>query len=133
MVEGARIDHAHHDNEANRAIMETVTMDVAFEDVVKMISDQLDETLFIVTADHGHTMSFAGYQPRGNDIRGLTGSLLDDGLPYTTLSYANGKGYYYHNLVDVDAETEYINVTRRNLTELPEAEIKSFDFIQVHY
>ena len=70
MVEGARIDHAHHDTEANRAVMETAAMDVAFEDVVEMLSDQLEETLFIVTADHGHTMTMQGYQPRGADIRG---------------------------------------------------------------
>ena len=31
MVEGGRIDHAHHDTLANRAVMETVALDVAFE------------------------------------------------------------------------------------------------------
>ena len=60
---------------------------------------------------------------------GLTGSLLDDDLPYTTLSYTNGKGYYRHNIVNEDGT----NVTRLNLTLLPEEEIKSFDFIQVKY
>ena len=30
----------------------------------------LKETLIIVTADHGHTMTIGGYQSRGADIRG---------------------------------------------------------------
>ena len=57
----------------------------------------------------------------------MTGELLDDDLPYTTLSYANGKGYYLHNVLDVDGA----NVTRLNLTQIPEERIKSFDFVQV--
>ena len=31
MVEGARIDHAHHDTTANRAVGETVALDAAFK------------------------------------------------------------------------------------------------------
>lgn len=33
-------------------------------------------------------------QARGNDILGLSGRTGSDGLPYTTLSYGNGIGYY---------------------------------------
>jgi alkaline phosphatase len=63
-----------------------------------------DDTLILVTADHAHTMSFAGYPVRGNPIlgkvRGIGGEdpgnspwALDRlGLPYTTLGYANGPG-----------------------------------------
>lgn len=35
------------------------------------------------------------FQDRGNDILGLNTEKGDDGLPYTTLSYANGMGYYH--------------------------------------
>lgn len=37
-------------------------------------------------------------QPRGNNILGLAGTSDEDDIPYTTLSYANGRGYYntYH-------------------------------------
>ncbi len=37
---------------------------------MEMLSDRMSETLFIVTADHSHTMSMAGYASRDADIRG---------------------------------------------------------------
>lgn len=51
----------------------------------------LDEkdTLIVVTADHAHTMSMAGYPSRGSDILGFAQE-GGDHLKYTTLSYANG-------------------------------------------
>ena len=58
MVEGGRIDHAHHDVWANIALDETIAFDEAIETAFNMTNNQ--ETLIIVTADHGHTMSFAG-------------------------------------------------------------------------
>ncbi|XP_059081401.1 alkaline phosphatase 4-like isoform X2 [Tigriopus californicus] len=113
MVEGGRIDHAHHNVWARRALSETAAMDKAVEAVLEVLKDELDETLIIVTADHGHTMSMSGYATRGQDIAGLNGEIYDDGQGYTTLSYANGIGYYYHNLLD-DSNT---NVTRREITQ----------------
>jgi alkaline phosphatase len=47
---------------------ETLAMDLAVQKALSMVSTT--ETLIIVTADHGHTMSMAGYQTRGADIRG---------------------------------------------------------------
>jgi hypothetical protein len=45
MVEGARIDHAHHDGFVNRALEETVGFEEALEAVIKSLeeSNQLDE------------------------------------------------------------------------------------------
>lgn len=96
MVEGGRIDHAHHAGNASRALVETI----ALSDAVR-IADQrtsADDTLIVVTADHSHTFTVAGYPDRGNDILGKVvtdGALALDanGLPYTTLGYANGPGY----------------------------------------
>lgn len=103
MVEGGRIDHAHHLGNAHRALTETI----ALSDAVRTALDQTDpsETLVIVTADHGHVFTIAGYPRRGNPILGKvegndsqgepSGEYARDalGLPYTTLGYQNGPGY----------------------------------------
>ena len=72
VVEGGRIDHAHHANYANRAMEETVSMADAVEKSVEELEtrDMLDDTLIIITSDHSHTMTMMGYGKRGTDIRG---------------------------------------------------------------
>lgn len=51
-----------------------------------------EDTLLVVSADHAHTMTVAGYPSRGNDILGTVDTARGgDGVPYTTISYANGK------------------------------------------
>ncbi len=103
MVEGGRIDHGHHAGNAFRALTDTI----AFSDAVQAALDDTDvaDTLIVVTSDHSHTLTFAGYPQRGNPILGLVhgGSDFEDAgstlaldqhkLPYTTLGYANGPGY----------------------------------------
>ncbi len=95
MVEGGRIDHAHHGVNAARALEDTDAFDQAVATALKM-TDATD-TLIIVTADHSHTMTMAGYPRRNNPILGKvvyeTGAIArgDDGKPYTTLGYANGQ------------------------------------------
>jgi alkaline phosphatase len=89
MVEAGRIDHAHHGTSAKNALAETVELSNAVE-IAKQVSGK--KTLIIVTADHAHTMTMSGYPERGTDILGFAGK-DKKGLPYTTLSYANGPGY----------------------------------------
>jgi alkaline phosphatase len=103
LVEGGRIDHAHHSGNAHRALTDTI----AFSDAVAVAASMTsaDDTLILVTADHSHTMTFAGYPVRGNAILGkVKGSSGEGSNPsgyatdatgqtYTTLSYANGPGY----------------------------------------
>ncbi|MES2670603.1 MAG: alkaline phosphatase, partial [Pseudomonadota bacterium] len=103
LVEGGRIDHAHHSGNAYRALTDTIAMSEAVAMAAQMTS--ADDTLILVTADHAHTMTFAGYPVRGNPILGKVrgssgeggnpGNFASDatGLPYTTLSYANGPGH----------------------------------------
>ncbi|MEJ7624798.1 MAG: alkaline phosphatase [Pyrinomonadaceae bacterium] len=101
MVEGGRIDHAHHDGNAFRALKDTV----AFSDAVRAATAKvnMEETLIIVTADHSHTLFIQGYPARGNNILGLVREIGPDGeveanhaidadkKPFTTLGYANGR------------------------------------------
>ncbi len=105
MVEGGRIDHASHAGNAYRTLSETV----AFSDAVKKALEKVDmnDTLIIVTADHSHTLTIAGYPKRGNPILGkvispgkITLDKAADGRPYTTISFANGAGYYQNQAGD---------------------------------
>ena len=104
MVEGARIDHANHSGNAARALGDTIALSDAVRAAAEATS--AEDTLIIVTADHSHTLNFVGYPARGNPILGKVKDkggedgaggleLARDatGLPYTTLSYANGPGY----------------------------------------
>jgi alkaline phosphatase len=103
MVEAGRIDHAHHDGNAYRALRDTVALSEAVRTAQSKVN--LKDTLIIVTADHSHTLSFSGYPGRGNNILGLIrqndskgefneNPVLDtEKKPYTTLNYANGRGY----------------------------------------
>ena len=97
LVESGRIDHAHHETKAQKALVDTIELSNAVTAAMKSVD--LDETLIIVTADHSHTMTISGYPVRGNPIRGLAGDqkagkpiLAQDKKPYTTLGYANGPG-----------------------------------------
>ncbi|XP_023173299.2 alkaline phosphatase isoform X2 [Drosophila hydei] len=88
-VEGGRIDHAHHETKAKKAMDETVQFSNAVKKARQLTNPW--ETLIVVTADHGHTMTINGYPDINNVITGLNSELSDvDKLPYATLSYANG-------------------------------------------
>jgi len=101
MVEAGRIDHAHHAGNAYRALTDTIALSEAVRVAREMTRES--ETLIIVTADHSHTLTIAGYPSRGNPILGkadsglgllgISGMARDSlGLPYTTLGYMNGPG-----------------------------------------
>jgi len=102
VIEGGRVDHAHHAGNAARALKDMQAVSEAVSKALALTSAK--DTLVIVTADHGHTMTFAGYPRKGNPILGLATASLEAGgdaqgyalaadkKPYTTLSYANGPG-----------------------------------------
>lgn len=110
-VESGRIDHAHHAGNAYNALHDTVEFAKAIKTAVENTDPK--ETLIIVTADHSHVFTIAGYPKRGNPILGKVVSIgktepakAADDKPYTTLGYTNGRGY--HNLGDeTDADAIY--------------------------
>lgn len=102
MVEGARIDHGHHECSAYRALTDTLEFARAVAAAVE--ATRREDTLIVVTADHGLGLAMTGYATRGNPILGKVwqnarsdkpaGLALDaDGMPYTSLVYAIGPGY----------------------------------------
>ncbi len=111
MVESGRIDHAHHAGNAFNALSDTIELSRAVAIADELTNDE--DTLIIVTADHSHVFTIAGYPKRGNPILGKVqgldehgapkdvDDLASDDLPYTTLGYANGRGF-----MDLGDETD---------------------------
>tara|TARA_B100000953_G_scaffold106502_1_gene87289 strand:+ start:204 stop:1781 length:1578 start_codon:yes stop_codon:yes gene_type:complete len=96
LVEGGRIDHAHHAGNAYRALSDFAAMDEAVATALELTDPK--DTMVLVTADHSHVFTMAGYPVRGNPILGTVNAGEDgapgtkDGKAYTTLGYANGPG-----------------------------------------
>lgn len=102
-VESGRIDHGHHAGNAYRALEDAIEFSNAVQAAVDSVD--LSETMIIVTADHSHVFTLAGYPTRGNPILGVVkgndnaGHAEDDAvmaaddMPYTTVGYSNGLGY----------------------------------------
>lgn len=115
MVESGRIDHAHHGVNAVRAMVDGVAFDDAIAKAVEMTDPA--ETLIIVTADHSHTMTMAGYPRRNNPILGKvtfeTGAIARaaDGKPYTTIGYINGP-------TACQADDETLDCTRQDISSI---------------
>ena len=93
-------------------------------DTFYVLASIAEDTLLIVTADHSHVFTMAGYPVRGNSIFGLAIEVratepekAKDGMPYTVLGYANGPG----------GEHLYVNGKRKNLTGV---DTKNKDYLQ---
>lgn len=102
IIESGRIDHAHHEGIAFKALSETQELHQTVAWLLTQVD--LNETLIVVTADHSHTLTLSGYTTRGNPILGNVvgndrygkpqkhASEDDHGKPYTSLSYRDGPG-----------------------------------------
>ncbi|WP_075187752.1 alkaline phosphatase [Teredinibacter haidensis] len=130
MVESGRIDHAHHAGNAYGALADTIAFSKAIAKAVEM--SNMEETLIIVTADHSHVFTIAGYPKRGNPILGKVVNVgseqyatASDGMSYTTVGYTNGLGFRdYGDETDSDASyNEPADTGRKDLlwvdTEAP--------------
>ncbi|MDA7746767.1 alkaline phosphatase [Psychromonas sp.] len=135
VVESGRIDHAHHAGNAYNALHDTIELSNAVKMAESLTSDT--DTLIIVTADHGHVFTIAGYPKRGNPILGKVvavdateASLADDDMPYTTLGYSNGRGF--SNLgEETDADAGYAEtITAGTRVDLTDVDTESAGFHQ---
>merc|ERR1739848_896227 len=95
MVEGGLIDKAHHANEAERALIQIEEFDKAISGTIEHLERMgiLNETLIIVTADHGHTFTFGSYGERGDNLREPGKSIAGAELFMSTDDHTQG-GYY---------------------------------------
>lgn len=129
MVEAGRIDHAHHAGNAYNALNDTLALSEAVAAALRATDS--NETLIIVTADHSHVMTMAGYPTRGNPILGKVvsndsqGEPLEeaatarDGKPYTTLGYMNGAGFADNGgETDADFRGERPKTGRQDLSDV---------------
>lgn len=102
-VEAGRVDHANHDGNAYRTLVDAQEFAQAVAAAAEMTN--VEDTLIIVTADHEHAIAFNGYCGRGTPILGLcmgvTAGGIEhngepetaaDGKPYTVIGYLNGAG-----------------------------------------
>lgn len=123
LIEGGRIDHANHAGNAYRTMVDGIVFDDAVAAAIAMTDP--NETLIVVTADHGHAMAFNGYCGRGSPIQGLCmkidgagekykdePNLAADDKPYTAIGYLNGGG----SIVTEQADGTYFG-TRPSLTQ----------------
>ncbi len=101
MVEGGKIDHALHDNNAKNALADTVAFDEAIQAAIermRQIDPGLENTLIVITADHDHTMVLNGYPKRGSKVLDIVHDYATgqpkkdaDGKTFTALVFGNGK------------------------------------------
>jgi len=122
IIEAGRIDHGHHDGTAYKALTETQEL----HETVAWLLTQVDtrETLIVVTADHSHTLTLAGYATRGNPILGdvvandtkgypkQSASLDLAGNSYTSLGYRDGPG-----AIDAEHHSEKDNAEKNGLAK----------------
>ena len=139
MVEGGRIDHGNHLGIAKLALGDTRALSEAVDHARQQTKK--DETLIVVTSDHGHVITISGYPTRGNPILGKVvgndekGRKAKDytrdlsGLPYTTLNYTNGGGYMLGGKIKKSDFTGYDLKKKKN----HRPNITDIDTENIHY
>ncbi|BHF58758.1 hypothetical protein SprV_0100171300 [Sparganum proliferum] len=117
-VEGGRIDMAHHENKAKKALTEVMDFEDAIAATIKAIDPE--ETLVIVTADHSHTFELVGQPSRFQNLLlrdTVYGNKVLDKRGLVPVAYMNGPG-------------AKVNQSRDNLNEVDEATLQSSNYAQ---
>lgn len=92
-IEGGLIDYGNHYNKPIISLDETLELEKAVDLAVNLTNPE--DTLIVVSSDHGHPLTIAGYPGRGTDILGLNQNDVDsNGVKYATLNYAAGPRQY---------------------------------------
>ncbi len=130
MVEGGRVDHAHHGNNLHRAVTDNIAFAKAVEKAMELTSEQ--NTLIIVTADHAHGLAFNGYCGRGSPVTGLCykvdtqgekhkpePNISKDGKTYTVTGYLNGPGSNVSNEKEGLTNEKAMNPNYLHTTPIP--------------
>jgi alkaline phosphatase len=124
LVEGGRIDTAHHETRAKLALEEASEFHKTIDFVKKTTNEE--ETLIIVTSDHSTVLTVGGYMPRGFNILGPGDYSQIDKKWFFSLSYANGPGYFDHINEDGSRSSpqgkHYLDLNFRQPTTVPENE-----------
>jgi alkaline phosphatase len=121
MVEGGRIDHANHETNAKRALIDTIAFDEAIKTAIAKVD--LKNTLIVVTADHDHTLVLNGYAKRTGKTTsseaGILGLVKDyvlgaitkdiNQLGYSIIGYGNGENRPATRAALTDVTTSDIN------------------------
>lgn len=100
LIEGGKIDLAHHETKPRYALDEFVEFDNAIGQAKRTLQDKgaLDDSLLVVTADHSHVFTMGAYSSRGSNILGF-GTLEKenvsdrDGSPVNIVAYGNGPNF----------------------------------------
>ncbi|KAM7541639.1 hypothetical protein Aperf_G00000022339 [Anoplocephala perfoliata] len=118
-VEGARIDHAHHDNLGKKALLDMLAFEEAIREGTNMVD--LTETLVIVTADHSHSFHLVGQPSRSTSLLDLDktyGSLTLDEKGLTPLVYSSGPtGATNTSRVDLTSPQVVANLHDKNFAQ----------------
>lgn len=108
MVEGAKIDKAHHTNQAFYSLHDLLAFEKAIIKAQSMVN--LKETLIIVTADHSHSFTHSGSSLMTDDVFGFSDYLDEDGKNFTSLIYSTGPGYRESRNYDENEISMFMNL-----------------------